>query len=64
MTEKILVYINDIPIYKNFVNDLPYNPMLLSRAKKLRKAGVMSEVVFWRQVRSNFFWGLTLTANE
>jgi len=58
MANEILVYINDIPVYKNFVHNLPYNPVLLSRAKKLRKAGVMSEVIFWRQVRSKTFLGI------
>ena len=58
MIKEILVNINDSLIYKNFVYNLPYNPVLLNRAKKLRKAGVMSEVVFWRHVRNKSFFGI------
>lgn len=58
MIKEILVNINDTLIYKNFVYNLPYNPVLLNRAKKLRKAGVMSEVVFWRHVRNKSFFGI------
>jgi very-short-patch-repair endonuclease len=35
---------------------LPANQALRSRARALRKAGVLSEVIFWRQVRANTFW--------
>ncbi|MFA9192074.1 endonuclease domain-containing protein [Flavobacterium sp. FZUC8N2.13] len=31
---------------------------LSGRAKALRKAGVLSEVIFWRQVRNNTFWSV------
>jgi len=58
MIKEILVNINDTLIYKNFVYNLPYNPVLLNRAKKLRKAGVMSEVAFWRHVRNKSFFGI------
>ncbi len=30
----------------------------MSRATALRKAGVLSEVLFWKQVRNNTFWSL------
>jgi very-short-patch-repair endonuclease len=55
MESEIITYINQKPIYGNPKNFLPYNPALKSRSKKLRKAGVMSEVVFWRQVRAGSF---------
>lgn len=58
MPKEVLTYINNIPVYKNFVQNLPFNPALLNRAKKLRKAGVISEVVFWRQVRNKSFFGI------
>ena len=58
MTNNILTSINNIPIYRNFIQNLPYNPSLLSRAKKLRKAGVYSEVVFWKQVHQDKFYGI------
>jgi very-short-patch-repair endonuclease len=53
---EIAAYINNIPIRRNFVENLPYNIKLTSRARALRKAGVMSEVIFWRQVPRGNFW--------
>ena len=58
MEKEILTTINNIPVYRNFIENLPYNPALLNRARKLRKAGVLSEVVFWRQVRGKSFYGI------
>lgn len=37
---------------------LPYNPDLKNRARELRKAGNLSEVLFWQQVRNKGFKGL------
>ena len=34
---------------------LPYNPKLKERAKKLRKSGNLSEVLFWNQVKRKKF---------
>ena len=53
--EQILTYINDIPIKRNFVKDLPYDSKLKSRARSLRKSGNYAEVVFWQQVHKNKF---------
>ena len=36
---------------------LPYNPNLRDRAKALRKAGNLAEVLFWQQVRKGNFKG-------
>ena len=58
MQEEILTIINDIPIKRNFVLNLPYNASLKSRAKALRKAGIFSEVVFWKEVRNKSFWNI------
>ena len=58
MEKEVLTTINDITIYRKVTQNLPYNSALLNRAKKLRKAGVLSEVVFWRQVRSKSFSGI------
>lgn len=58
MNPPILTQINGIPIKRNFVTDLPYNPALVHRAKALRKAGNFPEVVFWRQVRNKTFWNI------
>lgn len=37
---------------------LPYNPALKERAKELRKAGNLAEVLFWQQVRNKQFRSL------
>ncbi|TVR78699.1 MAG: HsdR family type I site-specific deoxyribonuclease [Saprospirales bacterium] len=41
---------------KNYFN-LPYNPDLKDRARKLRKAGNLPEVLFWNQVKNKQFKG-------
>jgi len=53
---KITAYIDGQPIYRNFIENLPYNIKLKSRARALRKAGVLSEVIFWLQVHKAKFW--------
>ena len=53
--KEITAYINQIPIKRNFVENLPYNSKLKLRARALRKAGNYSEVVFWQQVHKNKF---------
>lgn len=52
----ILIHINQIPIKRNFIENLPYNFRLQQRAKALRKAGNFPEVVFWKQVHKGNFW--------
>lgn len=52
---EIITYINEIPIKRNFVENLPYNINLKSRAKALRKAGNYPEVAFWLQVKKGGF---------
>jgi len=42
---------------KNYFS-LPYNPKLKQRAKNLRKAGNLAEVLFWKEVRNKQFKGL------
>ena len=37
---------------------LPYNPALKERARELRKAGNLSEVLFWNQVKNKQFENL------
>lgn len=37
---------------------LPYNPALKERARELRRAGNLSEVLLWRQVKGGQFSGL------
>ena len=38
--------------------DLPYNPKLREKAKELRKAGNLAEVLFWKSVKNKQFLGL------
>lgn len=58
MKPEIVTYIHEKPIYRRSIGLLPYNKALSDRARALRKAGVLSEVVFWRQVRNSTFWSL------
>lgn len=52
----ILTKINEIPIYRNFIENLPYNIKLKERSRALRKAGNLSEVIFWQQVHKRKFY--------
>ncbi len=52
---EILTYINGVPIRRNFVENLPYNPSLKKVLPGKRKAGILSEVLFWKQVRARTF---------
>ncbi|WP_278034297.1 endonuclease domain-containing protein [Flavobacterium nitratireducens] len=58
MKPEILTYIHEKPIYRRSIGLLPYNKVLSDRARALRKAGVLSEVIFWRQVRNDTFWSV------
>lgn len=58
MKSEILTYIHEKPIYRRSIGLLPSNKALSGRAKALRKAGVLSEVIFWRQVRNDAFWSI------
>jgi very-short-patch-repair endonuclease len=51
----ILTHINNIPIKRNFVENLPYNSALKTLAKSKRKAGIYPEVLFWLQVHKGVF---------
>lgn len=52
---QIQSHINNIPIYRNFVENLPYNAALKNLLPKKRQAGVLSEVLFWQKVRARKF---------
>lgn len=57
MSEKqILTHIDGIIIYRNFVENLPYNPYLKQLTREKRKLGILSEVLFWKQVRNRTFY--------
>ena len=58
MKDKIVTYINDIPIYRTFTDSLPANAALLNRAKAFRKRGILSEVLFWQQVHKHKFYNI------
>ena len=51
----MLTYINNVPIKRNFVEHLPYNSALKELAKEKRQAGILSEVLFWKQVHKGLF---------
>ena len=50
--------INSSPIYFNPKLDLPYNIKLKPRAKELRQAENLSEVLFWMQVTKGQFYNI------
>lgn len=58
MKKEIVSYINQNPIFRRQIPILPANQALRNRARALRKAGVLSEVIFWRQVRAGTFWNI------
>lgn len=49
------VVINSIPITQRPIIRLPYNPALKKRARDLRQAENLSEVLFWMQVTKGKF---------
>ena len=55
MENEILTHINGIAIRRNFVENLPYNPELKKLLSGKRKAGILSEVLFWKQFRARSF---------
>ena len=57
-SEQSGVEINKTTIKLNPVKNLPQNPNLKDFAKQNRKAGVLSEVLFWQQVHKGKFYGL------
>lgn len=54
--KKTLTYIQGIEIFRRKIELLPKNKDLLSRSRSLRKGYVLSEVVFWKQVRNKEFY--------
>ena len=58
MQKEIQTILKGFPIYRNFIENLPYNLSLKERAKSNRKAGNFAEVVFWKQVHKKSFWNI------
>ncbi|MDR6462871.1 endonuclease domain-containing protein [Chryseobacterium sediminis] len=53
--KEILTIITGVPIYRNFVENLPYNPHLKILLREKRKARILGEVIFWKKVRAKNF---------
>ena len=53
--KKTLTYIQGIEIFRRKIEVLPRNKELLNRSRNLRKGYVLSEVIFWKQVRNKEF---------
>lgn len=53
-----VLHINNHTIYKHYTPNLPRNHQLKEKAKRLRKAGILSEVLFWQQVHQKKFYGI------
>ena len=56
MEKKTLTHIEGIEIFRRKIEVLPKNKELLARSRSLRKGYVLSEVVFWKQVRNDEFY--------
>lgn len=54
-TKEVLAIINGSEIYRNFVENLPRSSRLNQLAKDKRKVGILSEVLFWKQVHKGCF---------
>lgn len=55
---KPLTWIDQVPIYPRPIKNFKYNGKLRSFSRQNRGKGILSEVLFWKQVRSNHFFGL------
>lgn len=58
MLKEAITHINGIEIFRKSVGVLPKIKELVARSRSLRKGYVMSEVIFWKQVRNGTFHGL------
>ena len=52
---EILTHIKGVPIKRCFKENLPYNSVLKKLLPQKRKAGILGEVLFWKQVRARSF---------
>jgi len=50
--------INGIIIPTRYISSLPFNELLKDRARKLRHASTISEVLFWMQVNKKKYYGV------
>lgn len=57
--EKVpITHIHGIEIFRRKIETLPKNKELVEKARSLRKGYILSEVLFWKQVRNKTFHGL------
>jgi very-short-patch-repair endonuclease len=53
--KEVLTTINGTKIYRNFIQNLPRSSRLNQLSKDKRKAGILPEVLFWKQVHKGSF---------
>jgi very-short-patch-repair endonuclease len=53
--KEVLTTINGTKIYRNFIQNLPRSSRLNQLSKDKRKAGILPEVLFWKQVHKGYF---------
>lgn len=58
MERKILTHIDNTPIYRRHVAPFRANKEFSVRAKALRKAGNLPEIIFWLQVKKGGFYNI------
>jgi very-short-patch-repair endonuclease len=51
----IITVINNTPIIRNYIENLPQNPKLIPIAREKRKVGILAEVLFWQRVHKGCF---------
>jgi len=54
--KKLLASIDGVQIMRNHLVHLPYNAELELLAREKRKAGILSEVLFWQEVQRGLFY--------
>lgn len=58
MIKEILTEIKGVPIRRNFIENLPYNPNLKKLVNGKRRAGILREVIFWKQIHAKKFYNI------
>ena len=58
MIKEILTEIKGVPIRRNFIENLPYNPNLKKLVNGKRRAGILGEVIFWKQIHAKKFYNI------
>jgi very-short-patch-repair endonuclease len=54
--KEVITIINGTKIYRNFIENLPRSSRLNQLSKDKRKEGILSEVLFWKQVHKGRFY--------